>query len=149
MKWLLIISLIYFLGTIALTFVNDSIGFLIFIRALQGIGFCLLTNLVFTMSSNIVPKSRLGEGIVYFAMSTSVGTTVGPLIAIAYLDRFSFQSMMWLTFGLMAFPLYVVSLRKVKARLRRKRCRRQMNPFISICLISGFFYHASSLRLTI
>ena len=105
MKLLLIISLVYFIGTIALTFVNDSIGFLIFIRALQGIGFCMLTNLVFTISSNIVPKSRLGEGIVFFAMSTSVGTTLGPLIAISYLANYSFRSMMMLTLGLMTFSL--------------------------------------------
>ena len=105
MKLLLIISLIYFLGTIALTFVNTSIGFLIAIRALQGIGFSMLTILVFTMSSNIVPKSRLGEGIVFFAMSTSVGTTLGPLIAISYLANYSFRSMMMITLGLMAFSL--------------------------------------------
>ncbi|WEK53744.1 MAG: MFS transporter [Candidatus Cohnella colombiensis] len=103
MKLLLIISLFYFLGTIGLTFINNSIGFLIFIRALQGIGFCMLTNLVFTISSNIVPKSRLGEGIVFFAMSTSVGTTIGPLIAISYLAKYSFRSMMILTLGLMTF----------------------------------------------
>ncbi|AXI09279.1 MFS transporter [Oceanobacillus zhaokaii] len=105
MKLLLIISLLYFLGTIGLTFVNDSIGFLIFIRALQGIGFSMLTILVFTISSNIVPKSRLGEGIVFFAMSTSVGTTMGPLIAISYLANYSFHSMMMLTLGLMSFSL--------------------------------------------
>src|SRR4051794_38581034 len=109
MKLLLIISLIYFLGTIGLTFVNDSIGFLIFIRALQGIGFSMLTILVFTISSNIVPKSRLGEGIVFFAMSTSVGTTIGPLIAISYLANYSFRSMMMLTLALMAFS-FVFSL---------------------------------------
>src|SRR5690606_16190325 len=105
MKLLLIISLIYFLGTIALTFLNDSVVFLIIIRALQGIGFCMLTNLVFTIKSNIVPKSRLGEGIVFLAMSTSVGTTLGPLIAISYLARFSFRSMMMLTLALMCFSL--------------------------------------------
>ncbi|WP_246096981.1 MFS transporter [Psychrobacillus soli] len=109
MKLLLIISLVYFMGTIGLTFVNDSIGFLIFIRALQGIGFCMLTNLVFTISSSIVPKSRLGEGIVFFAMSTSVGTTIGPLIAISYLANYSFQSMMILTLSLMFFS-FVCSL---------------------------------------
>ena len=109
MKLLLIISLLYFLGTIGLTFVNDSIGFLIFIRALQGIGFSMLTILVFTISSNIVPKSRLGEGIVFFAMSTSVGTTMGPLIAISYLANYSFRSMMMLTLGLMTIS-FVCSL---------------------------------------
>ncbi|WP_249870767.1 hypothetical protein [Oceanobacillus saliphilus] len=61
--------------------------------------------LVFTISSNIVPKSRLGEGIVFFAMSTSVGTTIRPPIAISYLAKFSFESMMMLTLGLMSFSL--------------------------------------------
>lgn len=105
MKILLIISLVYFIGTIGLTFISQAVGFLIFIRALQGIGFSMLTILVFTISSSIVPKSRLGEGIVFFAMSTSVGTTLGPLIAISYLANFSFQSMMMLTLGMMSFSL--------------------------------------------
>ncbi|WP_338472835.1 MFS transporter [Niallia sp. XMNu-256] len=109
MKWLLIIALLYFLGTIALTFVSESIVYLIFIRAIQGIGLSMLTTLVFTMSSQIVPKSRLGEGIVFFAMSTSVGTTLGPLIAISYLANYSFQSLLMITLGLMAFA-FVCSL---------------------------------------
>ncbi len=121
MKLLLIISLVYFLGTIGLTFVNDSIGFLIFIRALQGIGFSMLTILVFTISSNIVPKSRLGEGIVFFAMSTSVGTTMGPLIAISYLAHFSFRSMMMLTLGLMAFSLVCSFFTKNTVKKEKER----------------------------
>lgn len=103
MKLLLIISFLYFAGTIALTLVNDSIGFLIFIRALQGIGFCMLTNLAFTISSNIIPKSRVGEGLAFFTMATSIGTSIGPFIAISYLTNYSFQSMMLLTLGLMVF----------------------------------------------
>lgn len=121
MKLLLIISLVYFLGTIALTFVNQSIGLLIFIRALQGIGFSMLTILVFTISSNIVPKSRLGEGIVFFAMSTSVGTTMGPLIAITYLAHFTFRSMMMLTFGLMAFSFVCSLFTKSTAKTEQER----------------------------
>ncbi|MGJ9459863.1 MFS transporter [Oceanobacillus sp. CF4.6] len=121
MKFLLIISLLYFIGTIALTFVNDSIGFLIFIRALQGIGFSMLTILVFTISSNIVPKSRLGEGIVFFAMSTSVGTTLGPLIAISYLANYSFQSLMMLTLGLMAFSLLCSFFTKNTVKQEQKK----------------------------
>ena len=120
MKLLLIISLLYFLGTIGLTFVNDSIGFLIFIRALQGIGFSMLTILVFTISSNIVPKSRLGEGIVFFAMSTSVGTTMGPLIAISYLANYSFRSMMMITLGLMSFS-FVCSFFTKNTKVKKEK----------------------------
>ena len=103
MKVLLIVSLIYFIGTIVLSLFNDSIGFLIFIRALQGIGFCMLTNLLYTLSSTMVPTSRLGEGLVFFAMSSSIGTSLGPMIAIAYLASNSFKSMLIITIFLMIF----------------------------------------------
>ena len=152
MKLLLIISLLYFIGTIALTFVNDSIGFLIFIRALQGIGFSMLTILVFTISSNIVPKSRLGEGIVFFAMSTSVGTTMGPLIAISYLANFSFNSMMMLTLGLMSFS-FVCSLFTKNTVKKEKESPQETNnePFYKYmfdkrvllpCILVAFNYMA-------
>ncbi|MDM5333823.1 MFS transporter [Ureibacillus composti] len=131
MKLLLIIFHFYFLGTIGLTFINDSIGFLIFIRALQGIGFCMLTNLVFTISSNIVPKSRLGEGLVFFAMSTSIGATIGPLIAISYLANYSFKSMMVLTLGLMIFALVCSFFTKQNTGKQEKKSPQMTNkePF--------------------
>lgn len=109
MKVLLLVSLIYFMATIVLIFFNDSIGFLIFIRAIQGIGFCLLTNLLYTLSSSMVPSSRLGEGLVFFAMSTSIGTSLGPMIAIAYLANYSFKSMLIITLFLMFFS-FICSL---------------------------------------
>ncbi|WP_066249674.1 MFS transporter [Neobacillus drentensis] len=109
MKVLLLVALIYFMATIVLIFFKDSIGFLIFIRALQGIGFCLLTNLLFTLSSSMVPSSRLGEGLVFFAMSTSIGTSLGPMIAISYLANYSFKSMLVITLFLMFFS-FICSL---------------------------------------
>lgn len=109
MKVLLLVSLIYFMATIVLTFFNDSIGFIIFIRALQGIGFCVLTNVLYTMSSSMVPSSRLGEGLVFFAMATSIGTSLGPMFAIAYLANYSFHSMLMITLVLLIFS-FIVSL---------------------------------------
>ena len=103
MKVLLLVSIIYFIATIVLTFFNDSIGFIIFIRALQGIGFCVLTNLLYTISSSMVPRFRLGEGLVFFAMATSIGTSLGPMIAIAYLANYSFHSMLMYHAFLMIF----------------------------------------------
>lgn len=65
MKVLLLISLVYFMGTICLSFLNDSIGYLLFIRVLQGVGFSIITVLLFTLSSSLVPSARLGEGLVF------------------------------------------------------------------------------------
>ena len=121
MKVLLIVSLIYFMATIALTFFNHSIGYLIFIRALQGIGFCMLTNLLYTLSSTMVPSSRLGEGLVFFAMSSSIGTSLGPMIAIAYLANYSFNSMLMITLFLLFFSFicsFFIKKNKTKETIR-------------------------------
>ncbi|WP_210095924.1 hypothetical protein [Oceanobacillus polygoni] len=77
----------------------------------------MLTTLVFTMSCNIVPKYRLGEGLVFFAMSTSVGTPLEPLeslFAISYLANYTFQSMMMLTPGPIASSLVCCFLQKTQ-----------------------------------
>ena len=92
----------------------------------------MLTNLVFTISSGIVPKSRLGEGIVYFAMSTSVGTTLGPLIAISYLANYSFRSMMMLTLGLMLFSFVCSFFTKNTVKVEKetpKTTNKEKEPF--------------------
>ena len=120
MKVLLLVSIIYFMATIVLIFFNDSIGFLIFIRATQGVGFCLLTNLLYTLSSSMVPSSRLGEGLVFFAMSTSIGTSLGPMFAIAYLANYSFKSMLVITLFLMFFS-FICSLLIKKDSIRNDK----------------------------
>jgi MFS family permease len=125
MKVLLIVSLIYFIATIVLSLFNDSIGFLIFIRALQGIGFCMLTNLLYTMSSTMVPSSRLGEGLVFFAMSSSIGTSMGPMIAIAYLANNSFKSMLIITIFLMVFAFICILFLKRKQENIKKSTKQQ------------------------
>ncbi|MFJ7974912.1 MFS transporter [Peribacillus sp. NPDC096379] len=118
MKVLLLISLVYFMGTIGLSLLNDSIGYLLFIRVLQGIGFSIITVLLFTISSSLVPSSRLGEGLVFFAMATSIGLTVGNMIAISYLGRFSFQSLLIVILSLVLLSfigsLFIKNIKKEK-----------------------------------
>lgn len=118
MKVLLLISLVYFMGTIGLSFLNDSIGYLLFIRVLQGVGFSIITVLLFTLSSSLVPSARLGEGLVFFAMATSIGLTVGNMLAISFLGRFSFQSMLIVIFSLVLLSfigsLFIKNIKKEK-----------------------------------
>lgn len=118
MKVLLLISLVYFMGTIGLSFLNDSIGYLLFIRVLQGVGFSIITVLLFTLSSSLVPSARLGEGLVFFAMATSIGLTVGNMLAISFLGRFSFQALLIVIFSLVLLSfigsLFIKNIKKEK-----------------------------------
>ncbi len=55
-----------------------SIGILLLVRSLHGIGFSATTNASGTIVSDIVPRSRLAEGVGYFGLSITLATAVGP-----------------------------------------------------------------------
>lgn len=59
-----------------------SVGILLFIRAVHGIGFSANTNASGTVVSDIIPKSRLIEGIGYFGISNVLATAVGPALTL-------------------------------------------------------------------
>lgn len=47
------------------------------------------------MVVDFIPKTRLGEGIGYFSISTTVGAIVAPSIGILIYDSFSFDILIW------------------------------------------------------
>ena len=59
---------------------------LVVCRALQGIGFSSATTATSTMTADIVPSSRLGEGIGYGGLAQALAMTVGPALSFALLS---------------------------------------------------------------
>lgn len=68
----------------------DSLGSLLALRMLFGIGFGMGSTVMPTLVSRIIPVRRLGEGIGYFGLSTSLAMSFGPMIGLALLDGFGF-----------------------------------------------------------
>ncbi|WP_245602120.1 MFS transporter [Peribacillus kribbensis] len=97
-KKTLIITLLFVIITIVLSFGMESFPALILLRILQGMGFGIITTLLATLATNLIPSERLGEGIGYFGMATSLGTTFGPMIALTVVHSFSFQNLLLFTF---------------------------------------------------
>ncbi|KRG14055.1 MFS family permease [Lederbergia galactosidilyticus] len=96
-KWLLR-SILFTVVMVMLSYFTTSLGLLILLRVMQGIGFGLITTLFATLATNLIPSSRLGEGIGYFGMSTSIGSTLGPMIAISMIHSFSFKFVLEFSF---------------------------------------------------
>lgn len=81
-KKILISGLVLFLATVLLYFFDFGIYFLILNRFLNGISVGIATTVVGTVVALVIPNSRRGEGISYFAVSTALATGLGPFIGL-------------------------------------------------------------------
>lgn len=79
------------LGT-SLYFIKNGIIFLILTRFLHGITLGISSTVVGTIIAMIIPKSRKGEGISYFSLSTALATALGPFIGLSLSQNAGFST---------------------------------------------------------
>ncbi|WP_338448768.1 MFS transporter [Niallia oryzisoli] len=89
-KTLLISEFVFCLSAVLYIFV-DSLSFLLILRLFHGIWFSIVTTVLVAIANDIIPESRKGEGLGYFAMSMNLAVVFGPLIAFTALQWFSYQ----------------------------------------------------------
>ncbi|WP_079505572.1 MFS transporter [Mesobacillus jeotgali] len=123
-KKLSLISLGLIAISVGLSFGQDSVALLLLLRVFHGAGFGIITTIFSTMATNIIPAHRLGEGIGYYGMATSVGTSLGPMLALALLQVFSFNILIAISVGMtlliMIINIFVKSPRKPVPAKRQK-----------------------------
>ncbi len=84
---LLLVTLIYpFMGSVWL--------FLLF-RFFHGIAWGVSTTVNSTIAVDLIPKKRLGEGMGYFSVSTTIGAIIAPSVGIFIYNAFSFDLLIW------------------------------------------------------
>ena len=108
-KRTLCIGLAINFAAILLYFLTKGLPALFFIRILHGIGFGISTTAAITVVANVVPQARRGEGIGYFALSTTIASAVGPSLGI-YLYQHSGFSRILVFAGLTAFAGCITAL---------------------------------------
>lgn len=90
---LLFIGLIIYTISTASYYWVHSIEFLLVIRLITGFSFGITTTLYGTIISDIVPYQRMGEGMGYFGLSTSISMSIAPLIGLWVLAEYGFQAL--------------------------------------------------------
>lgn len=78
----MIVGLVGFFLFSLLYFVHMSVGALLFVRFMHGFMMGIAATVFGTIIAQILPASRRGEGIGYFSMSSTLGTAIGPFLAI-------------------------------------------------------------------
>lgn len=90
-KKMSMITLIFVSITLTIGYNQESVGFLLLLRVFHGIGFGIMTTVLATLATNIIPKKRLGEGVGYYSLATSVATSMAPMFALALLAYLPFN----------------------------------------------------------
>lgn len=88
-KKMLLISLILFLIASILYFQVNSLPMLFVNRIIHGIAFGLASTATGTISAEIIPDERRGEGTGYFAMSMNLAMAIGPFIGLFITQHFN------------------------------------------------------------
>lgn len=68
-------------GTVAPALVNNPVVFVVS-RVVQGIGFSAATTASATAAADVLPLSRLGEGIGYYGLGQALAMSIGPALAL-------------------------------------------------------------------
>ncbi|MBB6671370.1 MFS transporter [Cohnella nanjingensis] len=71
----------------------DTIGSLLLMRVGYGIGFGMASTIIPTLVSQIIPRNRMGEGIGYFGLSTSLAMSIGPMIGLNVMKHAGFGTL--------------------------------------------------------
>jgi len=69
---------------------SDGYPLLLMLRMVHGVGLAICFTAVFTFMADILPPTRLNEGIGMFGISGLLGIAIGPVLAEATLARFGF-----------------------------------------------------------
>lgn len=107
----------------------DSIGSLLLMRVGYGIGFGIASTIIPTIVSQIIPSKRMGEGIGYFGLSTSLAMSIGPMIGLNVMKQSGFGTLAMIgTFTLLiAFPVLLFS-RSLPAVPKKQPIERSIAP---------------------
>lgn len=82
-------ALFYLVTTIAYLHI-PSIGVLYLVRLLNGFGYGTVSTATNAIVTAYIPKSKHGEGINYYGLSTSLAAAIGPFIGMILLNTTSF-----------------------------------------------------------
>lgn len=80
-KVMLVGAIVMLAGTLGPLFGNSDALFILW-RVLQGFGFAAATTASATAAADVLPLSRLGEGIGYYGLGQAISMSVGPALAI-------------------------------------------------------------------
>ncbi len=106
-------GVIFYLLTTLMYFSFDSMTGLYIVRLLNGMGYGIAATATGTIIAGVIPQSRRGEGINYFALSLSLAAGLGPLLGMLLQEHLSFVYIVDFCIAILAVCLLATFFLKV------------------------------------
>ena len=106
-KTTLIVGLTGFLIFSGLYFIKFDVGMLLLVRFMHGFMMGMASTVLGTIIAQILPPTRRGEGIGYYSMSSTLGTAIGPFLAIWMMLHIGYHAIFILSSIIATFCLVV------------------------------------------
>ncbi|MEO9248726.1 MFS transporter [Citricoccus nitrophenolicus] len=119
----LVFALALFLAASALYLVADSLGLLIAVRFVHGVGFGAAATVLAAAVQGMIPPHRRSEGTGWFGTSMNIGAAIGPMLAFQLTDRFGFDSLFIVCTGFAVLGLSAGLLLRLPAPQRGSGAR--------------------------
>lgn len=139
-------AVFYLLTTVAYLY-TPSLTILYLVRFLNGFAYGAISTAANAIVTYYIPKSRHGEGINYYGLSTSLAAAAGPFLGMILLNNTSFNVIIWVSIGLVAlttvgsFLMPVVNLKIDAAQIALSK-KWNLDSFIEkrVLFISGIAF---------
>ena len=92
-KWAFIVSLISLIIIVSGYIWVPTIGVLLVIRFIHGLSWGAAGTSSSTVASDLIPKSRFGEGTGYFNLTTTLTMALAPALGVYLVQHFGFETM--------------------------------------------------------
>jgi len=92
-KLLLIAGGILCLVATGLYYVAVTVLWVLIIRLLHGLGFGIATTLYGTIVADLIPSSRMGEGMGYFGLANTIAISIGPFLGVVIIDNGGYKTL--------------------------------------------------------
>ncbi|MEW6046147.1 MAG: MFS transporter [Bacillota bacterium] len=109
-KVALLFGLVVFAISAALYGWVSSIGLLLIIRVIHGFGWGFSTTASGTIAADVVPRTRLAEGMGYFGLASTVAMAVAPALGLFIAGSYGFPLLFGTSAGLALTALGLASL---------------------------------------
>ncbi|MGE5606283.1 MAG: MFS transporter [Bacteroidota bacterium] len=140
-KWIFFTGLISLIIIVSGYIWAPSIGALMVIRFSHGLSWGIAGTASSTVASDLIPKSRFGEGTGYFNLTTTLTMALAPALGLYLIQHYNFPIMFTVSVSLTAIATLISLVIKYRAIITHKRHRSLLErtalmPSLTIFLIS-------------
>ncbi|MGO2082240.1 MFS transporter [Vagococcus sp.] len=121
-------AIFYLITTIAYLHM-PSIAILFLVRLVNGFAYGTVSTATNAIVTSYIPKSKHGEGINYYGLSTSLAAAIGPFIGMILLNNTSFHTIAWFSIILILLTTIACFIFPVKNLVLTKEHKAELSKW--------------------